>query len=76
MGYEFQTLGVSIRMLFVFGWRFNFHAGSSAGIGFMPFNQNLIIGVNVVAIAAVVYLNRIISEGTREAAPNHGIGLI
>ena len=74
--YEFQTLGVATRILFNDGPHFNLHLGSAITIYVSSTIHDVIVGVNVVAIIALVCLLRASSSNTARSRNSNNLGLI
>jgi hypothetical protein len=66
--YVFQTLGLSLRLLFYDGPHLNMKLGSIISIYISPLIHELAFGVNIVALAATIYLLRSARSPVRRVA--------
>jgi hypothetical protein len=72
--YAFQTLGVTIRLLLgQAGPRINLRLGSSISIYVSPAIQDLVVGINVVAVFALIYLVRVTSPSYAGSKDKFGL---
>jgi hypothetical protein len=72
--YEFQSPGITIRWLMgAAGHGINFHVGPSISIYVSPVVQGAIIGVNVFAIFALIYLMKVTSPDYARSKKHFGL---